>query len=79
MTGEWQISRGGREWWTRSEPNAWLLAELLRRRWPEDGIIAIEHSTPHGFYDAERGLSVDGHLVERWEWRPGHSAPIEVE
>jgi hypothetical protein len=70
MTDEWKISRGGREWWTGSEPNAWVLAELLRRRWPDDGVITVEHSTPHGFYDAERGLSVDGYLIERWGSNP---------
>jgi hypothetical protein len=37
----------------------------------DDGIITIEHQHPHGFYDAERDLSVDGYLVERWEWGAG--------
>jgi len=31
MSGEWTIGCGGGQWWTESEPNAWLLAELLRR------------------------------------------------
>ncbi len=78
MSGDWKISRGGREWWTWGQPDAWRLANLLRDRWPHDGVIAIEHSTLHGFYDAERGVSVDGHLIERWEWRPGYPEPMKI-
>ena len=37
------------------------------------------NSSPHGFYDADSGLSVDGHLIERWEWRPGDSEPVRIE
>jgi hypothetical protein len=78
MTGEWKIGLGGREWWTRAEPDARVLAGLLRQRWPE-AVVALEHSSPHGFYDADSGLSVDGHRIERWEWRPGESEPVRIE
>jgi hypothetical protein len=79
VTEEWKVSRGGRHWFARFEPDAWVLVGLVRNDWPDDGVITIEHVAPHGCYDANLDLSVDGHLIERWEWRPGDQEPTKIE